>query len=169
MLRGMTNPKQKRAFCLSHSSSAARSHDLSSWLCVPAIWIPPRRQKPITHSKQSDVISCWVIIWQVTDKLLHFKISSLRLWERECVPLCPVFAGRPESAVCPWEWPRPAPECPGCDVGGHGRKNCPSNCEVLPWRPAALHPVKNSPLILKKNWKKNRNHFELWTFTDIIG
>ncbi len=139
MLQRMTNPKTTQRFYLSHLSSVARSHGLSSWLCVPVIWIPPTRRSNYSF-KHLSVICCLVIImWQICF-FVFFLIYS-EVWE--CVlPLCPVCAGCPESVIGPWDWTHPAPGCPGCDVGGHDLKSCPLNFAVPPWPAAALPPVK---------------------------
>lgn len=144
----------KQAFCLSHSSSVARSHGPSNWLCVPVIWIPPRRRRRRRSNYSWQTVGRYQLLshrWASDRRAATFLIFLLEVVRASvCVPLCPACADCPKSAVCPWDWPRPVPECPGCDVGGHGRRNCPSSCVGPPWRPAALHPVKTGLSNFKK-------------------
>lgn len=146
MLQRMTNPKENRDFvCLTW---ALRPGVTVCWVSSAPRWFKfLLEEEPITHSQQPHVICCWLIIHQVTDVLLLCR-CTLKWCVCVCVPLCPACAGCPKSAGDPWDWTHPAPECPGCGVGGHGQRNCPSNFAGPPWPAAALHPVTNSFFII---------------------
>lgn len=142
MLQRMTNPKENKGFvCLTW---ALRPGVTVCWVSSTPRWFKfLLEEEPITHSPQPHVTCCWLIIHRVTDVLLLCR------W---CVnvPLYPACAGYPESAVDPWGWTHPAPECPGCGAGGHGQRNCPSNFVGLPGPAAALHPAANSFFMIIK-------------------
>lgn len=165
MLQRMTNLKRDKDFvCLTW----ARRPGVAVCWVGSASWrfkFLLEEVDEITHGKQS---KCHLLLTHHSSGdryvFLDFLLNGVCVWERVCVPLFPVCVGCQKSVIGPWDWIRPAPGCPGCDVGGHGQKNCPSNYAVPPWPAAALPPVIYMQFCIsyQKLWKrfsiKKRKH-----------